>query len=479
MEGSRGFCWWVARAWAGGRAVCPCARTPSSPPTLFPVAPPPHSPQYGGWAGDQVVRDYSAYADLVFTEFGRKARAGGGVEGSRAFAGCVRRWGGGCEGRHGGERGAAGRGPATPARPPARPPPPSPPCTPHLPPPQVKNWSTFNEPRTFCTLGYGVGAHAPGIKARNWGVLEVGRGGGLRQAGGGGGAVRARTRALAARLLGQPFTPSSPPTHPQSTEQTWQCVQHVLEAHAKAAKHFRVKVGRLGWPAGALGKGPAARPLRRCAAAPRTLDPRPGFQPNPGPEPGPNPDLEPDRATPHLTLPLPTFAHVQVPGGKLSMNLDGEWGEPFTGSDADKASGGVRGWEGWGWRRGARSAPSEASRAGALLGPAPTPSHCPPTPRPPPTHPARPPVQEAAQTHRDYNYGIFADPIYFGKYPDSVVKNAPPGLGVITPELAAALKGSLDLFSFNAYTTRCGGAGDGVVGRVRWLPRRLGRPRVA
>ena len=207
VEGSRGFCWWVARAWAGGRAVCPCARTPSSPPTLFPVAPPPHSPQYGGWAGDQVVRDYSAYADLVFTEFGRKARAGGGVEGSRAFAGCVRRWGGGCEGRHGGERGAAGLGPATPARPPARPPPPSPPCTPHLPPPQVKNWSTFNEPRTFCTLGYGVGAHAPGIKARNWGVLEVGRGGGAAASGGGrwGGAC-------AHACLGGP--PAGPTVHP-------------------------------------------------------------------------------------------------------------------------------------------------------------------------------------------------------------------------------------------------------------------------
>ena len=269
-----------------------------------------------------------------------------------------------------------------PARPPAHPPRP-PPAHPTSRPPRSRTGRRSTSPARSARWAT---AWAPTRPASRRGIGGCWRG--LRQAGGGGGAVRARTRALAARLLGQPFTPSSPPTHPQSTEQTWQCVQHVLEAHAKAAKHFRVKVGRLGWPAGALGKGPAARPLRRCAAAPRTLDPRPGFQPNPGPEPGPNPDLEPDRATPHLTLPLPTFAHVQVPGGKLSMNLDGEWGEPFTGSDADKASGGVRGWEGWGWRRGARSAPSEASRAGALLGPAPTPSHCPPPPPPYPPHPS-------------------------------------------------------------------------------------------
>lgn len=168
--------------------------------------------KYGGWASPAVVDDYARYAALVFKEFGGK----------------------------------------------------------------VKNWSTFNEPRTFCTLGYGVGVHAPGIK---------------------------------------------------SVEQTWQCVQHVLEGHAKAAKAFR----------------------------------------------------------------------ASVPGGKLSMNLDGEWGEPLTDSPADV---------------------------------------------------------EAAQIHRDYHYGLFADPLYLGKYPDSVLKHAPPGLGQITPELAAALKGSMDLFSFNAYTTR-------------------------
>jgi len=163
--------------------------------------------KYGGWAGPQVVEDYAAYAALVFKEYGGK----------------------------------------------------------------VKNWSTFNEPRTFCTLGYGTGLHAPGIS---------------------------------------------------SVEQTWQCVQHVLEGHAAAHKAFR----------------------------------------------------------------------ASVPGGKLSMNLDGEWGEPLTDSAADA---------------------------------------------------------EAAQIHRDYHYGLFADPLYFGKYPESVMKHAPPGLGQITPELAADLKGSMDLFSFN------------------------------
>ena len=81
----------------------------------------------------------------------------------------------------------------------------------------MKNWSTFNEPRTFCTLGYGTGFHAPGVK---------------------------------------------------SVEAAWRCTQHVLESHAAAARHFR----------------------------------------------------------------------KEVPGGKLTMNLDGEWGEPLTDSADDRAA---------------------------------------------------------------------------------------------------------------------------------------------
>ena len=129
----------------------------------------------------------------------------------------------------------------------------------------MKNWSTFNEPRTFCTLGYGTGFHAPGVK---------------------------------------------------SVEAAWRCTQHVLESHAAAARHFR----------------------------------------------------------------------KEVPGGKLTMNLDGEWGEPLTDSAADRA---------------------------------------------------------AAQWHRDYHYGMFADPLYLGHYPESVVKNNPPGLGKISPELAKELRASM------------------------------------
>lgn len=130
---------------------------------------------------------------------------------------------------------------------------------------KIENWSTFNEPRTFCTLGYGTGFHAPGVK---------------------------------------------------SVEAAWRCTQHVLESHAAAARHFR----------------------------------------------------------------------KEVPGGKLTMNLDGEWGEPLTDSPADVA---------------------------------------------------------AAQIHRDYHYGMFADPLYFGHYPESVVKHNPPGLGKISPELAKELKASM------------------------------------
>ena len=141
---------------------------------------------------------------------------------------------------------------------------------------RIKHWSTFNEPRTFCTLGYGMGVHAPGIK---------------------------------------------------SVESAWQCVQHVLEAHAAAFKKFKAK----------------------------------------------------------------------VPGGELCMNLDGEWGEPASDSAADR---------------------------------------------------------EAAQTHRDYHYGLFADPIYLGRYPQSIIDHAPAGLGKISPQLAADLKGSQTLYCFNGYTTR-------------------------
>ena len=74
------------------------------------------------------------------------------------------------------------------------------------------------------------------------------------------------------------------------------------------------------------------------------------------------------------------------PGGKLTMNLDGEWGEPLTDSADDRA---------------------------------------------------------AAQSHRDYHHGMFADPLYLGHYPESVVKNNPPGLGKISPELAKERRASM------------------------------------
>ena len=30
--------------------------------------------------------------------------------------------------------------------------------------PEIKNWATFNEPNSLCSLGYAVGAFAPGHK---------------------------------------------------------------------------------------------------------------------------------------------------------------------------------------------------------------------------------------------------------------------------------------------------------------------------
>jgi beta-glucosidase/6-phospho-beta-glucosidase/beta-galactosidase len=55
--------------------------------------------QYGGWNGGEIVDDFAKYAAVVFETLGDR----------------------------------------------------------------VKYWTTFNEPWTFCFLGYGIGVHAPGI----------------------------------------------------------------------------------------------------------------------------------------------------------------------------------------------------------------------------------------------------------------------------------------------------------------------------
>ncbi|CAL5223968.1 g6575 [Coccomyxa viridis] len=85
-----------------------------------------------------------------------------------------------------------------------------------------------------------------------------------------------------------------------------------------------------------------------------------------------------------------------VPGGKISINLNSDWGEPYSASSpADKA---------------------------------------------------------AAQRMVEFWLGTFADPIYLGDWPASV-KARIPYIPTITPELAKALNGSCDYFALNHYTS--------------------------
>jgi beta-glucosidase len=59
----------------------------------------------------------------------------------------------------------------------------------------------------------------------------------------------------------------------------------------------------------------------------------------------------------------------------------------------------------------------------------------------------------AAQRALEFFIGWFADPIYFGDYPESMKKNVGDRLPVITPEQARLIKGSSDFFGLNHYTT--------------------------
>ncbi|CAL8463585.1 g3119 [Coccomyxa elongata] len=138
----------------------------------------------------------------------------------------------------------------------------------------ASHWTTFNEPWTFCFLGYGQGSGAPGLNDK---------------------------------------------------AQAWNCVYNVLQAHAAAVKQFR----------------------------------------------------------------------ALMPGAKISMNLNCDWGQPLSGSQADA---------------------------------------------------------DAAQRKIEFMLGAFADPIFFGDFPASV-KQRISYLPQITSQMAADLKGSIDYFALNHYTS--------------------------
>ncbi len=61
-------------------------------------------------------------------------------------------------------------------------------------------------------------------------------------------------------------------------------------------------------------------------------------------------------------------------------------------------------------------------------------------------------MQAAAQRHLDFTLGLYADPIYLGDYPQSV-KALVPSLPALTDQEKASLKGSVDYFALNHYTS--------------------------
>ena len=62
-------------------------------------------------------------------------------------------------------------------------------------------------------------------------------------------------------------------------------------------------------------------------------------------------------------------------------------------------------------------------------------------------------VQAAAQRCLEFMCARFSDPVYFGDYPQ-VLKDSIPCLPAFTPEQTAALKGSVDFFLINHYSTK-------------------------
>ncbi|PMD24358.1 glycoside hydrolase family 1 protein [Hyaloscypha hepaticicola] len=59
---------------------------------------------------------------------------------------------------------------------------------------------------------------------------------------------------------------------------------------------------------------------------------------------------------------------------------------------------------------------------------------------------------EAAERKLEFSISWFADPVYFGHYPESMVKQLGDRLPTFTPEEAALVKGSNDFYGMNHYT---------------------------
>lgn len=69
-----------------------------------------------------------------------------------------------------------------------------------------------------------------------------------------------------------------------------------------------------------------------------------------------------------------------------------------------------------------------------------------------PWDPEDPKDVEAAERKLEFAISWFADPVYFGKYPDSMRKQLGDRLPEFTPEESALVKGSNDFYGMNHYT---------------------------
>ncbi|KAI2626468.1 glycoside hydrolase family 1 protein [Hypoxylon sp. NC1633] len=78
-----------------------------------------------------------------------------------------------------------------------------------------------------------------------------------------------------------------------------------------------------------------------------------------------------------------------------------------------------------------------------------------------PWDPEDPADVEAANRKIEFAISWFADPIYFGKYPDSMLKQLGDRLPVFTPEELALVQGSNDFYGMNHYTADYVKHGDG------------------
>ncbi|RYP25455.1 hypothetical protein DL767_008373 [Monosporascus sp. MG133] len=78
-----------------------------------------------------------------------------------------------------------------------------------------------------------------------------------------------------------------------------------------------------------------------------------------------------------------------------------------------------------------------------------------------PWDPEDPRDVEAADRKIEFAISWFADPIYFGKYPDSMLKQLGDRLPKFTPEELALVKGSNDFYGMNHYTADYVKHGDG------------------